>query len=219
MLHLANPDVPGGKTVVLDLHYLPSIPYFVAIAGNRKVVIDLHEHFVKQTYRNRCRILTAGGTRDLVIPVKRPHQHVPFNEIRIDNRQKWAKNHWSAIQSAYGKSPWFTHYSEGFKSIILGRQEFICDLNIQLLDHCLNVLGVNTRIEFTTEYRDNWGEGYLDLRSVILPKKSSDNLSFYRPEPYIQNFGVNFVQSLSIIDLIFSEGPVAGNLILHSFSG
>jgi hypothetical protein len=193
--------------VILDLQYLPSVPYFLILNMSDRILFDIHEHFIKQTYRNRCRILTANGVEDLVIPVKKPHQHKPVAEIKIDHSQKWAIRHWRAIQSAYGKSPWFFHYADEFRKIILGRYESLYELNYTLINLCLKIMGSKAQPGFIDRYEKEWEENYTDFRSVIHPKRDAGSLPFFQPVPYVQNFGLKFADSLSIIDLIFSEGP------------
>ncbi len=207
--------MPGKKNqtpdnlpvVVIDLQYLPPVPYFILLQRSRRVSLDLNEHFIKQSYRNRCTIMTSNGMHDLVVPLSKPHQHVPVNNIRIDRSQHWARDHWTAIKSAYGKSPWFLHYSGDIQDLLMEENIFLKDLNINLLKYILGILGMNTKLNFTSSYEKKMPENILDLRSVIHPKKEITALTFYKPVTYPQNFGVKFVPSLSIIDLVFNEGP------------
>ncbi len=199
--------------VVLELQYLPPLPYFSAILKSDKVIFETHENFIRQTYRNRCTILTSQGAVDLVIPLKKPQQHVPVTEIKIDNRQKWALRHWKAIQSAYGKAPWFGHYQNELKENLLTEKQYLVEFNLTIIGMCFSFLGYKIMTENTSRYIKNYPENYLDLRSRIHPKKDMNSLSFYSPVKYIQNFGREFVHPLSVIDLIFSEGPESLNVI------
>jgi hypothetical protein len=203
--------------VVLDLQYMPPLPYFMILLHARQVILDIHEHYVKQSYRNRCSILTSNGTVDLVVPLSKPHQHVPVEMIRIDRNQNWAKVHWKAIQSAYGKSPWFLHYASDIKDLIMEKNIFLKDLNLKILKYFLDVLGIKYDPAFTEKYEKTLHANCMDLRSAIHPKKTYAGLTFYQPVPYWQNFGVNFVSSLSIIDLVFNEGPGSREIIFKSY--
>ncbi len=201
------PQVAEGISVLLDIQYLPPVPYFATILYSDRLCFEVNENFIRQTYRNRCRILTSNGIEDLVIPLKKPQQHIPVSQIRIDNRQKWAIKHWRAIQSAYGKSPWFVHYKTEMEEILLTETELLADFNMGIIRLCLRILGLEKEIEFTEKYNKAAPGNYIDLRSCIHPKKDSLLPEFYTPVPYIQNFGMEFVKSLSVIDLIFNEGP------------
>ena len=198
------------EAMVLDVQYLPSLPYFVCLSSAGKTVLDIHENFQKQSYRNRCRILTSQGVHELVIPLRKPTHHVPVRDIRIDNRQNWSSHHWKSICSAYGKSPWFHYYAEGFGKFFSAGFEFLCEFNLALINHCQHVLGIPGVYHLSDSYMKNCQENIFDARSLIHPKKDLRDLFFYQPAPYLQSFGVNFVSNLSIIDLLFNEGPESG---------
>ena len=203
------------KKILLDLQYLPPLAYFAAIAQADEVWIEGHENFVKQTYRNRCRILTTHGTQDLSIPVHHAGRKIPIRELSIDYKQKWMNNHWRAIQSAYGKSPFFDYYSQEVEQAILAKHDRLFDLNWQLLTICLRFIGLESKsVHFTEQYDKIPGNGIVDLRSAIHPKK--DAPVWYNSQEYYQNFGNNFVPNLTILDLLFCEGPGAYELLAHS---
>lgn len=206
-------DERNNVIALLDIQYLPCIPYFTAWIKYDNILLESHENFVKQTYRNRCRILTANGIEDLVIPLKRPHRHTPITEIRIDNRQPWPARHWKAIQSAYGKAPWFGHFKDELRENLQSEKQYLAEFNLTIIELCLKFLGIRKKPGMTEKYYKNPPGNYVDLRSEIHPKKKMENLTFYNPVKYIQNFGRDFIGSLSVIDLIFSEGPESFNVL------
>ncbi len=201
------------SNVILEIQYLPPIPYFSAILKSEKVIFETHENFIRQTYRNRCRILTSHGIEELVIPLNKPQQHIPVTEIKIDNRQQWAYRHWKAIQTAYGKAPWFGHFKNELKENLLTEKQYLVEFNLNIIRMCFSFLGCKVISETTEKYIKNYPENYLDLRSRIHPKKDPNALTFYSPIGYIQNFGCEFIHPLSVIDLIFSEGPESLHVI------
>ena len=204
------------QMVLLDSQYLPSIAYFSAIKAASKVLIETQENFVKQTYRNRCRILTANKVLDLSVPVNHGNRKIPIQKLTIDHRQKWKNNHWRAIESAYRNAPFYEHYSEEIREVLYSDNRTLFELNHQLLTICLKYLQIDTPIHFTTDYHKNYDEPVLDLRSAIHPKKDVLALSWFAPQPYHQIFGKDFVPNLSIIDLLFCEGPEAVGLLQKS---
>ena len=210
-------EVPeNNKSAVIELQYLPPIPYFVSLIRFDKVFFEIHENFIKQSYRNRCRILTANGIEDLVIPLKKPHHHVPITEIHIDYRQNWPLRHWKALQTAYGKSPWFDHYSGDIKEILFSGKQLLTEFNLNSIVISSGLLGLDMKPDFTERFDKGKDGSFEDLRSCIHPKKNTENLGFYMPVKYIQNFGHGFSPSLSVIDLIFSEGPASLSIIKQS---
>lgn len=199
--------------VLLDLHYLPSTTWFTVLAKAKSVVLEQNEHFVKQTYRNRTKILTTQGIDVLSIPILGSQKKIPINKIKIDYKQKWVNRHWRAIQSAYGKAPFFEFYADVFKEHLYANYETLWELNTKLLTICLKFLQLNTTISYSINYQKMPDKPIIDLRSAIHPKKPFTQMPIKVYTPYHQVFGNNFVAEMSIIDLLFAAGPQAGLLI------
>jgi hypothetical protein len=192
--------------VMMDLHYLPSLEYFAALLKYDYVYIEAYEYFQKQSYRNRCYIRAANKVDMLSVPVLDGRRKVLIRDIRIDYQQGWLKDHWRAITSAYGKSPFFEYYAPYFEQIFFKKHTFLYDLNWELLTKCLDLLQIRSKIKSTSLYAKDPDLKYVDLRSGIHPKKNYLNNKIYRALPYVQNFGSEFVPNLSIVDLLFCQG-------------
>ena len=205
-------------TVLFETHYLPSIAFFSCINGADTVMIERHEHYVKQSHRNRCHLVDATGLRELSIPVVHRSGKTLISQIEIDNRQKWVNNHWRTIQSAYGKAPFFPYYADDLHRLLYAKFELLYELNMQLLSMCLTWLKLNVRIAETTFYQKQVENGVLDLRDTISPKNTAGLNRIFTPVPYRQVFGSSFVENTSIIDLIFCVGPEAARTVKNSRS-
>jgi hypothetical protein len=144
------------------------------------------------------------------------NSNIPIQEIRIDHNQSWIKNHWGAIQSAYGNAPFFEHYKEDIEKILFSKPRFLFDLNLEILELLLRLIGLNNKIIFSQKFEKIYPPGIQDLRSAIHPKQEEYKLYFYTPQEYPQVFGNQFIKDLSIIDLIFCEGPNAINILKRS---
>jgi hypothetical protein len=201
---------------IIELHYFPSIPYIASWVFFDEMIIESKESYAKQTFRNRCQIKTANKVDDLIIPIIKGNSNIPIQEIRIDHNQLWIKNHWRAIQSAYGKAPFFEHFGNDIDKILSNKPRFLFDLNLEILEYLLNILGINKNITFSQKYEKEYPNQIADLRSIIHPKHQSSQLSFYKAKEYTQVFGNQFIADLSILDLIFCEGPEAINIIKRS---
>jgi hypothetical protein len=200
-------------TALIEAHYLPSIAYFAALSKADGVLLERHEQYVKQTYRNRCYILSSQGKEKLIIPLTAKHGKVFITDVRIDYTQKWINNHWRGIQSAYGKAPFFEHYCEDLEKILFKKIPFLYDLNYDLLSMCLNWLKWGIKIKETVKYEKTPALEVLDLRSALNLKEGGNLHDFYRPIRYYQVFGNTFAANASIIDLIFCEGPGAAQIV------
>jgi hypothetical protein len=205
-----------AKEILIDLHYLPSLEYFCCLRASPVIHLEYHENYPKQTFRNRCYVMSAHGPVKLTVPVHGTGKKIPVGEILIDYRQKWQHQHWRTIQSAYGKAPFFEHYSPFFEKTILHPYEKLVDLNLALLTICLDLLGMKRSLLPTAAYKKTAEKPLWDLRSVVHPKKHFSENSFYQPVPYMQLFGKDFAPNLSLLDLLFCEGPHALKILDQS---
>lgn len=192
---------------ILPSAYLPPISYFAQIVESpSEVVIDLGEHYVKRSLRNRTRIMTAQGVMELTIPVRkanRPRQ--PMLSIEIDYSKRWQHQHWMAILSAYRSSPYFEHYAPYIEPLYRREYTLLVDFNRDLLAVIMKLLRMESPIASSVDYitatpsdQDLRSKGALDTLNLAL-------------EPYMQIFEdrLPFVADLSILDLLFCEGPNA----------
>jgi len=205
-------------TLLIELHYLPCIQYFAYLNTFEKVIIDPEDTYTKQTYRNRCRINGANKIEDLIIPVKKiSNQKQLSSNVKIDYQQKWVSNHLRAIRSAYGKAPFFEFFVDDIFEIYNKKPERLFELNRNLLTKCLEILDLNVNIEYQKRLASTEEKCIYKAKNKVSPKKSGKKNHLFLPVEYFQVFGNNFVSNLSIIDLIFCEGPRA-KLILEKSS-
>jgi hypothetical protein len=204
------------NAILLESQYLPPVAYFTLIQGFDVLFVEKFEHYEKQTYRNRCYIKTPGGVETLIIPLTGKHGKIAIKDVKIDYSQKWLNNHWRTIQSAYGNAPFFEFYSDDLHQILFKKREFLFDINIELLHMSLKWLKYNIPVQETTEYKKEYPSTINDCRSLLNPKKEDSCNRFFKSVEYHQVFGSKFVQNLSIIDLIFCEGPGALKIVQAS---
>lgn len=202
--------------ILIESQYLPSIAYFTLIANSDEVFIETNENFEKQSYRNRCEIIGSNKVQNLSIPVHHGGRKIAIKELTIDYKQKWSNNHWRAIQSAYGKAPFFDFYGDYFEQEIKAGYATLFELNSRLLTLCLKLLKLKPSFSELSKYSKYAPEGVIDFRSLVHPKKTIDTLTWFKPKPYHQIFGKDFVPNMSILDLLFCMGPDALEVLYHS---
>lgn len=202
--------------VLIELHYLPSISYFAAVQGFERLFVEKYEHYQKQTFRNRCHINTASGPETLIVPLTSKHGKTIIKDVVIDYSQKWLNNHWRTIQSAYGKAPFYEYFVDDLHTILFRKHQYLYDLNLELLTMCLKWLRYNISITETSYYEPEPAKTVADYRSVLNPKKADSCNRFYKSVEYSQVFGSKFVNNLSVVDLVFCEGPGALNIVRAS---
>ncbi|GAB4141461.1 MAG: WbqC family protein [Bacteroidia bacterium] len=190
--------------------YFGPVQWYAHAVRQPQITLDIHEHYLKQTWRNRIRIAGANGIQDLIIPVSTSGNHTPMQDIRIDASKSWQKHHWQSIQSAYGKSPFFEFYADQIAALYQKDFEKLTDFNIAGIQLMLKLLKIKTTTAETNSfvpYND-----IQDLRLLISPKSKIQDAAFI-PQRYIQVFEERhgFQPNLCILDLLFCTGPMAAN--------
>lgn len=191
-----------NRRILLPAAYLPSISWFCALLQG-ECLIDLGEHFIKRSERNRARIMTSDGVMELtaqVVRANRPRQ--PMHTMHLDYSKRWQKQHWGALVAAYKASPYFDYYAPRLERFYDREYLSLAEFNLALIAELCAMLGLTPPA--TSETYVVAGEGDLDLR----PKHKGPA---FETEPYIQVFADRqpYVGDLSIVDLIFNEGPAA----------
>ena len=191
--------------------YFPSIAHFVAIANTDELVFETDDNFLKQTYRNRAYIYGANGKLTLNIPVIHSQKNrQKYRDVKIFNEEKWQSLHWKSLLSAYRTSPFFEYYEDELQPLFEMKTDFILDFNLKCFEtitECLQ-LDVNT---FKTETYQQTPVNTNDFRFLVHAKKEQQQ-NF---ESYTQVFSNKhgFISNLSILDLLFNEGPNALNYL------
>ena len=201
------------KTILLELHYLPSIQYVSKLLQYPKVILEQHENYSKGSYRNRCHLSSSMGLLRLSLPLAGgKNQQQPIRDVKLKYDEPWQSQHWTAIKSAYGKSPFYEHYEHRFLPIFQKKYEYLWDWNWDLLQVILDIISLEKNIELTAEFEKEPSKDILDFRNRISPKESKqfDDGDFNQAK-YVQVFEAenDFLPNLSILDLIFCVGPEA----------
>ncbi len=136
-----------------------------------EIIIEHHEHFIKQTYRNRCEIYSPNGIQALIIPVMHSNlSKSPLKDIKISFDTPWNKIHWKSITSAYRNSPYFEFFEEDFQKVYVKPDKFLIDFNLNLFFLILKLFKINKIISNTVSFVKN-PDSITDFRNTFLPKK------------------------------------------------
>jgi len=194
------------KGAVFPLFYLPSIEYFSKILKYKDaLLIENSENFLKQSYRNRAVIHSPNGALDLIVPViKGSKNHTIVKDVKISYDFKWQRLHWKSLETSYRSSAYFEFYEDDLIGFYEKKWEFLFDFNEELLQLLNRFLKINIEYKYTNTYQLTYST-LDDYRGSIHPKHFSD-IKF---KPYFQVFQERngFLPNLSIIDLIFNQGP------------
>ncbi len=141
------------SSILISTAYMPPIEYVALLLKYGTAVIEGEESYPKQTYRNRCRILTANGILNLSIPVNKPHgNNTKTKDITIINSDRWFTNHWRAISSAYSGSPFFLYYKDELQGFFNGSYDNLLEFNTTLTNEFLSLSCISCEIEHSNSF-------------------------------------------------------------------
>lgn len=204
------------KTAILSSAYFAPVQWYQKLNRYENIVIEQHDNFIKQTYRNRCVIATTQGLQALTIPVERPSDarldKTQLKDICISDHGNWRHLHWKALLSAYGESPFFEYYADDIRPFFEKKWKYLLDFNMEINQKMMELLDIEKgSLSLSNEYSSYEGDSdTVDFREVIRPKHPGEDKE-WQPKKYYQvyqqKFG--FQPNLSILDLLFNEGNEA----------
>ncbi len=199
--------------MLLTISYLPPTWYVEKVFKASNFIVEAHEHFVKQSIRNRCHILSPNGIQTLIVPVVHQNRfRLPAKEIRIANDIPWQRQHWRSLCAAYQRSAFFEFYQDDLVQFYEKKYEFLFDLNMELMLFLLMGVQAKSELHFTEEYlspKENDQEDHRTLCNTGVPVAPEKEISY----PQVFGYKDGFVSGLSIVDLLFNMGPASKNYL------
>ncbi len=207
------------RTALLQTACFGPVQWYQKLFRYDRTLIEQHDSYQKQTYRNRYVIATANGLQALTIPVEQPTDSREVKDLRISDHNQWRRVHWNALQSAYSESPFFEYYADDIRPLYERRIDRLVDFNEEARQTVCRLLDISPAVAYTASYQpaaDNTQtttaghETPDDFRSVIHAKHPLPDADF-QPRRYWQVFEQRhgFQPNLSILDLLFCMGPEA----------
>ncbi|WP_027137037.1 WbqC family protein [Gaetbulibacter saemankumensis] len=193
--------------ILIHPTYFPSIAHFSAIAAAEHVILEVQDNFVKQTYRNRAYIYGANGKLALNIPVIFSQKNrLKYHEVKVFNEENWQSLHWKSLLSAYRTSPFFEYYEDELYPLFHEKVEYLLDFNLKCFQTILDCLQLDIPMS-KNEIFEKEPANVKDCRYLVHAKKEPE----YKFTEYTQVFSEKhgFISNLSILDLLFNEGPNA----------
>lgn len=203
-------EITTRTKVLLTSAYLAPISYYAKLYSYNQVGLEQFDHYVKQTYRNRCTISAANGPLSLTIPTEKSEGgKCLMKDVRISEHGNWRHTHWNALVAAYRNTPFFEYYADDFKAIYDSNTPFLIDLNSAFCELTCKLIDIEPCVVTTQEYEINVDSQVADYRELIHPKQPLDADQEFMAKPYYQVFQEKhgFLPNMSIVDLLFNMGP------------
>lgn len=200
--------------ILLSTAYLPPVAYMAVLAQNAEVLIEQHETFPKQTFRNRAVIATGNGLQTISVPIIHTNgNHTTTKDLGISYQEPWHIRHWRAIVSAYSAAPYFLYYRDYLEHILLQPHTSLVELNDQLLRMLVKKMKLGCKIQYTTDFVYPGAPNIEDLRLTLTDKHAQTQTPL---PPYSQVFDerIGFQTNISVLDLLFNLGPEARDYLL-----
>ncbi len=206
------------ESVILSTAYFPPIQYYSKILNYKNIIIEADESYLKQSYRNRCNILSANGAISLIIPIEKSNLGKNIKDTKIEYCTAWQREHLQAIKSAYKSSAYYDYYIDDLMMFFEREEKFLLDFNLKIISEINKIIGIERNIELSNKFLKE----YLDIsdyRYTIHPKASQQKEDKnFNVQKYYQVFSdkFDFIENLSILDLIFNEGPLSYEILKKS---
>lgn len=190
--------------ILIHPNYFPNIHQFTQIIKANNILFEVSDNYQKQTFRNRTYIYGANGKLGLFIPVIHSHKNRElFKDVKISYESNWMDLHLKSLQSAYRSSPYFEYFEDDFIKLYSKKEKFLADFNIKCIKLISNLLDLDLDFKISNEYVEKTND-IIDLRDLSNARKEKK----IETPKYIQVFESKhgYLNNLSILDLIFSEG-------------
>ncbi len=178
------------------------------VVKSGSVLFDASEHFQKMSYRNRYRISGSNNSILLTVPLESGReQRLPMKDVRIHNENLWQVQHWRTLVSVYKRTPYFDFYEQSLAALFENEFDYLLDFNRASVEWVSQHLKLGFDINETNDFIKEYPKGTTDLRNEREPTVQTPR--------YYQVFEerIGFQPDLSILDLLFSEGPRAVDLL------
>jgi hypothetical protein len=189
--------------------YFSPISQYQALLNSNSITFEVEDNYQKQTYRNRCYIYGANGKQLLNIPVTIPksNKKTKSKDILIEN-SNWQKQHYKSLEAAYNHSPFFEFYKDDLYKIFSKKYTYLLDVNLDSFHFIMDTLELFKEYTLSKTYEET---KLNDFRNLADSKKKVEISTI----PYIQMFDqkFGFLKNLSILDLLFMEGPNSINFL------
>lgn len=214
MIPRAENILINNTSILTDIQYFGVINWYKILFQFSNIHIEQYEVYQKMSFRNRCIIAGSNGLINLSVPLEKGRgQKLLMKDVRISYSENWQEQHWRSIYSCYGNSPFFEYYHKSLKQLFEIKPIFLIDLDWQAMEWVNKRIKLGANITKTQEYIPTTDPQNVDIRNLLMPKNydQSENSVHYQQ---VFEDRIGFKPNLSILDLMFCNGPASQSLLL-----
>lgn len=203
--------------LLIEYQYFGTVNYYKTLFRYLNIEFEEYENYQKGSFRNRTPVPGANGVINLSVPLQKGRdQKALFRDIKIDYRENWMVQHIRTLDACYNRAPFYEFYRDSIRDLLNQEETHLMSLDKKLVQWVLKMLKAKPVISSTERYSLKVQEEIVDARNSILPGK---DLSIDIPE-YAQVFEdrIGFKPNMSILDLLFCQGPASAGLLKSSNS-
>ncbi|MDO8997344.1 MAG: WbqC family protein [Sediminibacterium sp.] len=204
--------------LLIDYQYFGTVNYYKMLFKFKYIEFEEYERYQKGSFRNRTIIAGSNGLIPLSVPLQNGRdQRALFKNIKIAYKENWVLQHTRALDACYMRAPFYEFYRDNLFALLASQEEYLMDLDRKLIQWVLKMLKANLTISFSTSYQKELSTDLQDGRNQLLPNQTN---SFGEQVQYAQVFEdrIGFQPNMSILDLLFCNGPSSAGLLKDSNS-
>lgn len=204
--------------LLIDYQYYGTVNYYKMLFNFKYIEFEEYEHYQKGSFRNRTIIPGANGLIPLSVPLQNGRdQRALFRDIKISYKDNWVLQHTRALDACYMRAPFYEFYRDSLFGLLANQEQYLMDLDRKLIQWVLKMLKANFTISFSTSYQKELATDLEDGRNQLLPNQI---IGLDEQVQYAQVFEdrIGFQPNMSILDLLFCNGPAAAGLLKDSNS-
>jgi len=200
---------------LLPLTYFAPIDLIARALNTENWMFEVNENYQKQSYRSRQYIYGANGKLLLNIPIKHQKSEARkkqlIKEVKIENDFPWQDLHWKSLEAAYRSSPYFEFYEDDLQPLYEKKYTYLIDFNWACWQILIDFMQLEIVPQKTSSFHLSYPVETNDLRGFAQAKRKHKTEALKYAQVFEEKLG--FIPNLSILDLLFSEGPNTGVIL------
>lgn len=210
------------------------------LASDRMVLLDNTLFAQGFSFVNRNRLKGTEGETRVTVPIKKKGLgRQKIKDLEIYHKEYWGEKFLTTLAHLYGKSIYFDRVYKLLARIIKKKDNYFLNMVIEILESLRSNLGIKTPfvLQSETGVEERGVKLLIEIAyklgaaEVILPYPSQSLLDWQQFEkegigvkflkfaaPVYPQFRGDFINCLSVLDMLFSLGRDSGKLLKRSFT-